>query len=415
MTELASGERAATVAEIGLNPFEPGFFEDPYAQYRELRAVAPVHHSPVGPWTVTAYEECARILRDPRVSVDEVNADFLPRAEALKEAGFERRRERGSRAILNIDPPDHTRIRRLAQQAFTPRRIEALVPRVEALVDSMLDAVEPDGGMDVIADLAFPLPFAVISELLGMPDHDRDELRSWSHTLVQSLEPIIVPERIPAMMEAGDHLSAHIQEAIAWKRREPADDLLSALIAAEEEGDRLSPEELEDQVALLYVAGHETTVNLIGNGTLALLRHPDQLALLRDDPALIGNGVEELLRYDSPVQFTRRIALEELELGGQRIAAHTFVFACLGAANRDPAHFGPTAEQLDLRRRDAPHHISFGGGIHHCLGAVLARTEARVAIGALASRFPGLTLATEQPAWNGRMILRGLDELPVSF
>jgi cytochrome P450 len=415
MTEVASGETAATVSEIGLNPFAPGYFEDPYAQYRELRAVAPVHQSPVGPWTITSYEECTRILRTPGLSVEEQNADFLPRTERLKEAGFERRRERGSRAILNIDPPDHTRIRRLAQQAFTPRRIEALVPRIQALVDGMLDAVEPDRSMDVIADLAFPLPFAVISELLGMPDHDRAELRAWSHTLVKSLEPIVVPEEVPGIMEAGDRLSEHIEAAIEWKRREPADDLLSALIAAEEEGDRLSPEELQDQVALLYIAGHETTVNLIGNGTLALLRHPDQLALLREDPSLIGNAIEELLRYDSPVQFSRRIALEDLELGGQHIEAHTFVFTILGAANRDPAHFGPTAEELDLRRRDAPHHISFGGGIHHCLGAVLARTEARVAIGTLARRFPGLNLETDRPAWNGRMILRGLDELPVSF
>src|SRR5262249_16777451 len=170
--------------------------------------------------------------------------------------------------------------------------------------------------------------------------------------------PIVVPEEVPAIMEAGDHLSEHIEAAIAWKRREPGDDLLSALIAAEEEGQRLSPEGLQDQIALLYIAGHETTVNLIANGTLALLRHPDQLALLRDKPTLTGNAVEELLRYDSPVQFSRRIALEDLELGGQQIEAHTFVFTILGAANRDPAHFGPTAEQLDLRRRGAPHPIS---------------------------------------------------------
>jgi cytochrome P450 len=252
----------------------------------------------------------------------------------------------------------------------------------------------------------------VISELLGMPEHDRDELRAWSHTVVQSLEPIVVPEALPAILDAGDHLTEHIQAAVEWKRRQPADDLLSALIAAEEEGDRLSPTELQDQVALLYVAGHETTVNLIGNGTLALLRHPDQLAGLRDDPTLIGNAVEELLRYDSPVQFSRRITLQDLELGGQHIEAHSFVMACLGAANRDPEHFGPTAEELDLRRREAPHHLSFGGGIHHCLGAVLARTEARVALGTLVRRFPGLTLAVDQPAWNGRMILRGVDALP---
>jgi cytochrome P450 len=316
---------------------------------------------------------------------------------------------------LNLDPPDHTRIRRLAQQAFTPRRIETLTGRIQALVDELLDAVEPDGGMDVIADLAFPLPFAVISELLGMPDTDRDEMRQWSHTLVKGLEPIVTADDFPSILDAGDHLTAHVQAAIEWKRREPGDDLLSALIAAEEAGDRLSPDELQDQVVLLYLAGHETTVNLIGNATIALLRNPDQLALLRSEPDLIANAVDELLRYDSPVQFSRRITLHDLELGGEEIPAQSFVFTCLGGANRDPAHFGPSAERLDLRRRDAPHHLSFGGGIHHCLGAVLARAEARAALGSMAARFPGLVLADPDPPWNGRMVLRGLDALPVRF
>jgi cytochrome P450 len=328
--------------------------------------------------------------------------------------GYERS-ERGTRAILNLDPPDHTRIRRLAQQAFTPRRVETLLARIQSLVDETLDAVEPAGGMDVIADLAFPLPFAVISELLGMPDTDRSEMRRWSHTLIKTLEPIVMPEEFPAILDAGEHLNDHVVAAIEWKRREPGDDLLSALIAAEEEGDRLSPAELRDQVVLLYLAGHETTVNLIGNGTLAVLRHPDQHAALRADPDLIGNAVEELLRYDSPVQFSRRITLADVELGGETIPARSFVFTCLGAANHDPEHFGADADDLDLRRRDAPHHVSFGGGIHHCLGAVLARAEARAAIGTLVRRFPDLTRRDEPPAWNGRVVLRGLDELPVSF
>jgi cytochrome P450 len=404
----------ASVAEIGINPFAAGYFDDPYAQYRALRAVAPVHQSPIGPWTVTRYEDCSRLLRDPNLSVEERHATAMPRSAVLEAAGIERS-ERGSRAILNIDPPDHTRIRRLAQQAFTPRRVETLIPRVQALVDDMLDTVAPRGEMDVIADLAFPLPFAVISEMLGMPEHDRTELRAWSHTLVKSLEPIVVPDEFPEIMEAGDRITEHVEAAIAWKRRHPADDLLTALIAAEEQGDRLSPAELRDQVVLLYLAGHETTVNLIGNGTLALLRHRDQLALLRDDAAVTANAIEELLRYDSPVQFSRRIALQDLELSGQRVTAGTFLFTCLGAANRDPEHFGPTAEALDLRRREAPHHLSFGGGIHHCLGAVLARTEARVAIPTLVRRFPGLALRDEAARWNGRMVLRGVDELRVTF
>jgi cytochrome P450 len=404
----------ATEDELFLNPFEPGFFDDPYGQYRRLRELRPVHQSPLGPWTLTRYDDCSRLLRDPTLSVQEENSAYSGRDAMFAEAGLERR-NRGSHAILNIDPPDHTRIRRLVGKAFTPRRVEALVPSVQTLVDAMLDAAAQRGAMDVIADLAFPLPFAVISEMLGMPDADRHQLREWSHTLVMSLEPLTAPEDVPRLMDASDHMIEHVEAAIEWKRREPADDLLSALIAVEEEGDRLTTDELRDQVILLFVAGHETTVNLIGNGTLALLRNPDQLAVVRGDPTVMGNGIEELLRYDSPVQFTRRIALQPLEIDGQHIEPGSFIFTILGAANHDPAHFGPTCDQLDLTRREAPHHISFGGGIHHCLGAVLARTEARIAIGSLVARFPGLELATDTPAWNGRVVLRGLDTLPVTL
>jgi cytochrome P450 len=400
--------------ELFLNPFEPGFFDDPYDQYRRLRELRPVHESPLGPWTLTRYDDCSRLLRDPSLSVDEQHSAYNGREEMFAAAGVERR-NRGQRAILNIDPPDHTRIRRLVSKAFTPRRVEALLPRVQQLVDGMLDDAEARGDMDVIADLAFPLPFAVISEMLGMPQADALSLREWSHTLVTSLEPLTSPEEIPKMMHASDSMVAHVDAAIEWKRREPADDLLSAMIAAEEEGDRLKPDELRDQVILLFVAGHETTVNLIGNGTLALLRNPDQLALLRAQPDLIGNAIEELLRYDSPVQFTRRIALEPLEIDGNHIEPGSFIFTILGAANHDPEHFGPDADSLDLTRRDAPHHISFGGGIHHCLGAVLARAEARIAIGSVVARFPALEVATDEPAWNGRLVLRGLDALPVTL
>ncbi len=269
--------------------------------------------------------------------------------------------------------------------------------------------------MDVIADLAFPLPFAVISEMLGIPTDDSDRMRDVSHTLVRTLEPLTSPDDIPALIAASDAMYGFVEEMIRWKRDHPADDLLTALIEVRDGGDALSHEELHDQVALLYIAGHETTVNLIGNGTLSLLRHPDQLARVRDDPALVPNAVEELLRFDGPVQFSRRITLDDLEIDDVTIPAGSFVFTVLGAANRDPAHFGPDADTLDLTRRDAPQHLSFGGGIHHCLGAVLARAEARAAIGGLVRRFPGLRLATDAPAWNGRLVLRGLDALPVTF
>jgi cytochrome P450 len=269
--------------------------------------------------------------------------------------------------------------------------------------------------MDLIADLAFPLPFTVISEMLGMPTGRRDELRSWSHAVVKTLDPILTVEEAEAAVVASDAMSAYVLEVIAMKRAAPADDLLSALIAAEEDGDGLDERELLDQVMLLYIAGHETTVNLIGNGTLALLRHPDQLDRLRRDPDLGQNAVEELLRFDSPVQFSRRIAVSDLELHGRRIEAGSFVLTCLGAANHDPQRWGDTADELDLGRVGAAQHVSFGSGIHHCLGASLARVEARAAFTALAQRFPDLEPTTESLPWNGRIVLRGLDALPLTF
>jgi cytochrome P450 len=405
------------MAPVGLNPFAPGFFDNPYEQYAQLRAHAPVYESPFGPWILTRYDDCIRLLRDARTSVEERRV-FDRRGALFGE--HDPRRTRGTTAILNLDPPDHTRLRRLAGKAFSPRRIEALGARIQELVDEFLDRATElaranrDGVFDVITDLAFPLPFVVISELLGMPEGDRDTLREVSHTLTLTLEPLTAPEDVPLLIAASDAMAAHVDAVIEWKRAHPADDLLSALIAIEEEGDRLSPQELRDQVTLLYLAGHETTVNLIGNGALALLRHPDQLARLRDEPDLIANAVEELLRFDCPVQFSRRVVLEDLAIDGVVIPSSTVVLTGLGPANHDPVHFGEDADALDITRPLASQHLSFGGGIHHCLGAALARAEGRAAFGALVRRFPELTLATDDPAWNGRLILRGLDALPVS-
>ncbi len=316
-------------------------------------------------------------------------------------------------SILNIDPPDHTRLRKLVSSVFTPRRVADLRPVVQRIVDQHLDAVADLDQFDLIADLAFPLPFTVISEMLGMPDSDRDQLREWSHTLVRILDFTIGPDELRECVIAGENMRAHISEVIEWKRRNPGDDLLTALIRAEDDGDVLSDVELLDQVNVLFIAGHETTVNLIGNGTWALLQHPEQLALLRDDPSVETTAIDELLRYDSPVQMSRRIALEPIELRGHHIEAGTFVLTSLGSANRDEAVFGPTAAELDLRRADAARHLSFGSGSHHCLGASLARLEGLVAITSLVRRFPDLR-AVGEPDWNGRLVLRGMDSLLLS-
>jgi cytochrome P450 len=402
-----------------LNPFEPGFFDNPYAQYRAVREADPVHRSPIGAWLLMRYDDCYHVLRDPSLSVEERNAtvarELPPEIQELFDARGDR--DRGGRSMLNLDPPDHHRLRRLVSKVFTPRMVEGLRPRVKQLVDEHLDLAAARGAtIDVIADLAFPLPFVVISEMLGVPGGaDRLQLREWSGALVKTFDPILTTDEVRAAFEAGDNMFAYLSDVIAWKREHPADDVLSALIAAEHEGDRLSTDELNEQVALLFIAGHETTVNLIGNGTLALLRNRVQLELLQGDPSLDANAIEELLRYDSPVQMSRRITLREIEIGGKQIEPGVFVMTCLGAANHDPQHFGPDADELDLRRANAPDHVSFGGGFHSCLGAHLARLEGQVAIGTLVRRFPRLDLATDTVEWNGRIVLRGLTALPVSL
>jgi cytochrome P450 len=401
-----------------INPFEPGFFDDPYSQYRAVREHEPVHHSPMGAWLLLRWDDVNRVLRDQTLSVEERHAAVERQVDPEIQALLDRRGERVDRSMLNLDPPDHHRLRRLVSKVFTPKMIESLRPRVQQLVDEYLDAAAArgDGGIDVIADLAFPLPFTVISEMLGIPDtNNRLQLREWSGQLVRTFDPIITVEEAKVAFAAGDNMYAFLADVIAWKRANPADDVLSALIAAEDDGDRLSTEELNEQTALLFIAGHETTVNLIGNGMLALLRNRAQLELLQRDPTLDTNAINELLRYDSPVQMSRRITLTDYAIDGIAIEQGALVMTFLGAANHDPAHFGPDADSVDLRRANANEHVSFGGGVHMCLGAHLARLEGQVAIGTLVRRYPDLDLATDRPEWNGRIVLRGLSRLPVTL
>jgi cytochrome P450 len=401
------------------NPFAPGFAENPYEEYRVERESEPIQQTPFGPWIVFSHAESVQLLRDVTLSVDVRKAMEIlgedPRDRAKMRAElFPDKAPREDTSILNIDPPDHTRLRKLVSSVFTPRRVADLAPMIERIVDEHLDAVADRGEMDLIADLAFPLPFAVISEMLGMPDGDSAQLREWSHTLVKILDFTIGPEELMAAVVAGENLREHIANVIEWKRSNLGDDLLSALILAEDNGDVLSDIELVDQVNVLFIAGHETTVNLIGNGTWALLQNRHQLELLRDDPSVETTAIDELLRYDSPVQISRRITLEPIQIGGHDVAAGTFVLTSLGSANRDPAVFGSTADQLDLRRADAARHLAFGSGTHHCLGASLARMEGTIAITRLIRRFPELQ-AIGTPAWNGRLVLRGMDSLQLSL
>jgi cytochrome P450 len=394
------------------DPFAPGFTADPYPQLERLRTCAPVHENPLGFWILGRYDDVSALLRSGH-SVEERHAGPGPLRD-LNEAVLGDREERmNGLSMLDKDPPDHTRLRRLVSKAFTPRSVAALEPLVADLVDETLDRIAEKGTVDLVAELAFPLPFAVISQMMGMPDTDHTRLRELTGTLVRSLEPVTDPDVMRAIVDADDELGAMARDVIAWKRRNLADDLLSRLVRAEDDGDVLDDDELVAQVLLLYIAGHETTVNLISGGVLALLRHPDQAALLRAQPDLAGNAVEELLRYDSPVQMSRRITLEPHEVDGHEIPAGAFVIASLASANRDEGYWGDDASQLRLDRPNAHQHVSFGAGVHHCLGAALARLEGRVAIGRLVQRFPELALDGDVE-WNGRINLRGPARLPVT-
>jgi cytochrome P450 len=397
-----------TDTELLFNPFLPDFDADPYPHYQRMRDQDPVHEHPLGFWLVTRYDDVTALLR-AKLSVESGNLAGGPIADQFQQL------EDSTRALsmLDRDPPDHTRLRALVTKVFTVKAIAALEPMVTDLVDRSLDRVADGGRVDLIDELAFPLPFAVISEMLGTPPADHERLRELSGTLVRSLEVQTDPAVIQAINDAEFELTEMMRDIIEWKRANPADDLLTALIAAEHDGDRLTEDELVAQVLLLYVAGHETTVNLIGNGAIALLRNPDQLALLRATPDLAANAVEELLRYDSPVQQSRRITVAPHTIGGREIPAGAFVIAGLASANRDDRHFGPDANDLRIDREDARTHVSFGAGPHHCLGAALARLEGRLALGKLVTRFPNLSLDGDV-AWNGRLNLRGAAKLPVT-
>lgn len=400
----------ATSEPVFFNPLEAGYIENPWPHLAEIRNADPVHHLLTGQWGLFRYDDIFALLRDRDLSVDDRNADLsvIDRAELID------REVRPNQSILNLDPPDHTRLRGLLSKAFTPRTIQELRPRVQQMVDTMLDQMEADGHADVVDRLAFPLPFDVISEMLGLPEADKVQIRDWSSALVKTLDPVLTEEDIAEAVVAAERMEALITEIIEWKTENPADDLLTAMINAEIDGDRMSKEELRDQVELLFVAGHETTVNLIGTGIYELLRHPDQLELLRQADMFPPTAIDELLRWVSPVQISRRIATADLTIDGRHIPSGAFVLTSLASANRDPAFWGATADALDLTRTNAGQHVSFGSGVHYCLGASLAKLEAEVAIGSFVKRFGAVSVVGE-PEWNGRINLRGLESLIVDL
>ncbi len=408
-----------TVADDAMlfNPFDPTFRADPYPFYDRLRSIEPVHVSPFGFTVVTRYDDIARTLRGAEFARD-VEAHAGEPTDPVRKARRDRFRERiesgrAAKNILNLDPPDHTRLRRLVTLAFTTSAIERLRPRIQQLVDDVLDVAAERGSMEMVDELAFTMPFQVISDMLALPTDRSDEIRDWSEALTASLEPTaddrVMDEAEAASVQMGDYL----RDVIEQRRTHLGDDLLSALLVVEEAGDRLSTAELLSFVVLLYVAGHETTVNLIGNGTLALLRHPDELRRWANDPSYDNTAVDELLRYDGPVQQTVRVPTQNVRYGDVEVPAGTMVMTVLGAANHDPAVFDDP-HVLRLDRANAGRHLAFSGGVHYCLGASLAKLEASVAIGSLIRRFPDVQLSGE-PHWRDRLTIRGVDHLPLSL
>jgi pimeloyl-[acyl-carrier protein] synthase len=388
----------------------PEVLADPYPFYHRLRSHDPVHWSGEC-WVLTRYADVLAALQDLRLSAAGMGWDVSDLPDPEREVLTSLFRSL-SRWMGFLDPPDHTRLRGLVHKAFTPRVIEALRPQTQQIVDNILDAARSAGRMDVIRDLAAPLPVVVIAEMLGLPPGDRERLKRWSDDLAAFVGRFDFPAaELPELARSLLELTAYLRAVMAERRRRPGNDLISGLLTAEEKGDVLDEDELIANCVLLLFAGHETTTDLIGNGLAALLRHPAQLERLRADPSLIGSAVEELLRYDCPAQLTVRVAREEVRIGGKRVQSGEAVTLMLGAANRDPAQF-PEPDRLEIARRENPH-VAFGHGIHFCLGSALARLEGQIAINAVVRRLPAIRLAAETLEWRPSQALRGLRSLPV--
>ncbi|MFF4223295.1 cytochrome P450 [Streptomyces abikoensis] len=399
-------------ASADFAPWSPRFVADPYPGFAALRAAGPVHwFEPTRQWLVPRHADVSSLLRDRRLGRTYLHRfgheEFGRTPPPPEHEPFHTLNDQG---LLDLEPPDHTRIRRLVSQAFTPRTVERLAPVVRRLARELVDGLLAGGGGDLMTSLAEPLPVAVIAETLGIPAADRGLLRPWSADICGMYELNPGEEAARRAVRASTEFSAYLRELIAARRADPGDDLISALIVAHDEGDRLTEQEMVSTCVLLLNAGHEATVNTTGNGWWTLFRHPEQLAALRADHGLLPGAIEELMRYDTPLQLFERWVLDDIEIGGTLIPRGSEVALLLGSANHDPDRF-PAPERLDLARADNPH-LSFGAGIHYCLGAPLARLELAASFGELLRRAPGLRPVTE-PEWKPGFVIRGLRELLV--
>ncbi|HWC02904.1 MAG TPA: cytochrome P450 [Methylomirabilota bacterium] len=396
------------------DPRRPEVVADPYPALGRLREEEPVHWSEVlGGWVLTRYADVRAALADPRLSADRITPFLARRTLTASDAVQALLRQVGLWVVFT-DPPTHTRLRSVLGRVLTTRAIELRRPRVEAIVRGLLDRAAAAGEMDLIRDFAYPLPVTVIGDLLGVPSGDHEQLKAWSDELATFVgSSLTAPDKYERAARGVAEMHEYFARVVARRRAAPADDLVTALLAAEERGDGLREGELVASCVLLLFAGHETTTNLIGNGALALLRHPAEARAWREDPALTAPAVEELLRYDGPTPAMVRVAREDLQADDRTIRRGDRLFLMISAANRDPRQFAEP-DRLDLRRADN-RHLTFGHGIHFCLGAPLARLEGQVALPALLSRFPALALRTDAPEWLDSLIFRGMQSLPVAL
>jgi pimeloyl-[acyl-carrier protein] synthase len=400
---------------FNFNPFDKNFHNYPYKIYDSLRNEEPVHWSFIGVWVLTCYADVKAILTDKRFITDPLPKRLEEKNKYSQNnaGGLGALQQASSKFLFYMNPPDHTRLRVLVSKAFSQSVVEGLRPRIQNTVDGLLSKVQEAGYMDIITDLAAPLPVKVIANLLGMPLEDCNMLHEWSTKLSRVLDPLISLKEYEQLNSVIKQFEDYIQGLIVEREKRPQDDLISALIAARDEGDKLRADELSTVCMQLFITGEETTVNTVGNSILTLLNHPDQLAKLKAEPNLINSAIEELLRYDSPVQFTGRCATEDVEIKGKLIKKGDKVLLGLGAGNHDPNQFSHP-EKLDITRQEN-RHLAFADGIHYCLGAVLARAQAQIAINTLIQNFSDLKLNTDKLAWRKNIYLRGLISLPVTF
>ncbi len=401
------------------DPFDPEWATNPFPLYADLRQRAPVHRNALGFWVFARHADCLALLRDRRTSADDAYID-PERLSAEFRFGSgaddpEVTAMRDMRPFLFRDPPDHTRLRGLVSKAFTPKVVESLRARTQQIVDELLDTAFEADRVDLLESFAYPLPVRIICDMLGVPVADQDRFKSWSTSLARGLDPdfLLTGEAIKDRDDAVMQFAQYFFELLAERRRSPGDDLLSRLVEVEDDGGVLSEAELLSTCILLLVAGHETTVNLISGGTLALLRHPDQLERFRTDPEVTRSGVEEMLRYVSPVQLTGRAMIEDIEIAGVTLRAGDFVMVLIASGNHDADQF-PDPERFDVGRT-SNNHLGFGFGIHHCLGAPLARMETQVALTSLVRRAPDLAVTVDEPTYKTNVVLRGMESLPVAM